>query len=210
LSPPALPTAYQGEPGEGEGLASLLEVGEADETPEVETHETVVPAYVTPEAVERQRAQQRVEAQQPTPEPQEQPQPRARPRLTASALTPEVLRNSTRGTAATGALGYNANFSEYGDYLARALESVKLKWYDLNSYGRAGVDDTRTFVLIRFYIDKGGDVQDLEVLDTNASQISQWRCIDAIKSPAPYGDWTADMVRVLGSRQPVVIRFFYY
>lgn len=205
MDPPALPDVYKGEAADGKGIRSLLEVGKAPEIPDVDTKEVVIPDVVTPEVVEKQLAHREQQYQPQMQQAQVQPMPR--PSL--SGAMPTVLARHKPGVAATGTVAFNANFSEYGEYLDRMWEVVLTKWYDLNGYSRASVQDTRSFVRIQFYITKDGRVEDLEVLESTSSQIAELRCVDAIKAGAPYWDWTSDMVRVLGDRQVINVTFWY-
>lgn len=211
LSPPALPKSSRLDPADGEGIGRLMDPGEAETAPPVPTSEKLIPAVMTPDVVEARHARRQRGQEAVAPVPAD---PKPRPRLTVtlrdSSPLPTVLAKRPAGVNTTGNIAYSAKFSEYGDYLARMFEVIGNKWQDLNSYTRASVDDTRAFVLVRFYINKQGEVEDLDIIETNASQIAQWRCIDAIKANAPYFPWTADMVRVLGERQPVVVKFHYW
>jgi len=132
-----------------------------------------------------------------------------RPRVVRQGAPGPLLKNPT-GVSRTGRMAINANFSEFGDYLARAFDAIGIKWNELNRYGKKSISVTSSHVVIQFYITKEGMVEDLEILFCDASEVSKWYCIDAIKSNVPYYEWTKDMVEVLGDRQRVRISFRYW
>ena len=134
--------------------------------------------------------------------------PRARPQIVPKTVQ-GPLRASPRGVNQTGALAIDANFSEFGDYLQQFFEAVGIKWNELNRYGQFAMQDARTKVIVTFYINREGQIEDLKTEYSSASKRAEWACVDAIKQPAPYGKWTADMTQVLGERQPVTITFYY-
>jgi hypothetical protein len=143
-----------------------------------------------------QKAQEGAEVMQP------------RPRVVRQGAPGPLLKNQ-RGVSRSGRMAIDANFSEFGDYLARAFDAIGIKWNELNRYGENSLAETSSRVRIQFYITKEGMVEDLEVLFCNASETAKWYCVDAIQGNAPYYEWTKDMVKVLGDRQPVTVTFIY-
>ena len=131
-----------------------------------------------------------------------------RPRFVRQGAPGPLLKNA-KGVSQSGRMAIDANFSEFGDYLARAFDAIGIKWNELNRYGENSLAETSSRIRIQFYITKEGMVEDLEVLFCNASETAKWYCIDAIQGNAPYYEWTKDMVKVLGDRQPVTITFIY-
>lgn len=122
---------------------------------------------------------------------------------------PGPLNSSDTGVSAVGAIAIDANFSEFGDYLSRTYDVIGIRWLELLKYGEASLAETSSRVRISFYITKEGEVEDLQVQQSTASSTAEWYCIDAIQSNAPFYEWTEDMVRILGDRQPITVTFIY-
>lgn len=132
--------------------------------------------------------------------------PRPRPRLPQTSQGPTGTR---RGSAPNvGQVAVDANFSEYGDYLARMLEAIVRKWHSL-AWESLPSGEVGTVVSISFRIDSEGAIHGLEVLGSTASLTATLICQDAISSRQPYGKWTSDMREVLGDEQTIRIRFLY-
>ncbi len=209
LTPPALPDALKAEGlNEGEGIAAYTEVGEAEKLPE-EDPDPTAPVTMNPLSMMMQQAQR-----DPTSEGAQQigpqaPQPRPRPRVRIETQPGPLRKSNTGVTNESGAVSWDAEFSEFGDYLQRMFEAIGLRWNELNRYGQAGLSEVRSYVQIQFYITREGQVQDLEIVRSTAGEAAKWRCIDAIQSNAPYFPWTTDMAEILGERQPVRVTFHY-
>ncbi len=155
----------------------------------------------------------------PQPQPQQQvaplmptqgadtPAPRERKMVTRRASNGPLMKS--RGAASRmGAVGVDANFSEFGGYVERMLEAIEARWNQLGDrYGIAG--EVGTTVQIVFKINAKGEVTDYLVKNSSASRTGTLICQDAILSRAPFGEWTLDMIRVLGDEQTVTITFHY-
>lgn len=132
--------------------------------------------------------------------------PRPRPRLPQFSQGPT---GSRQGAAPrVGVISVDANFSEYGDYLARMLDAIVRQWHNL-AWESLRAGEVGTVVAVEFRVDSTGVIHGLEVLVSTASLTATLICQDAVSSRQPYGDWTADMKEVLGEEQTVRIRFHY-
>jgi|GEM_PF-200826 len=203
-TPPA-PSAIaeQNPESEGEGYAEILYPGKEMEMPEEAPKEREIPATITSKYV-------RMEQPKVDDSDASGIKPKPRPRLTLPGAMPTVVRKTASGLMApTGFVAFDSKLSEYGDYLDRTMEVIVTKWYDLNRSGQVVVADSRVYVLVSFYITREGQVDDFRIMESTASQTAQWRCKDAILSNAPYFEWTPDMVRLLGDRTEVKIKFLY-
>jgi hypothetical protein len=140
-------------------------------------------------------------------QPQERrPAPQPRPRLPQALPSP--VRQQIAGVNRVGAIGVDARFSQFGEYMERLREAVQMRWETVLS-GRA-VPMERSFVALRFTLTREGDVRDLHIVDTNAHVLGIWACQSAISDPAPYGLWTEEMVKVLGEEQVITFTFHYW
>src|SRR5690606_5677535 len=99
--------------------------------------------------------------------------------------------------------------TEYGDYLQRMFEAIDLQWQLLVSQVEATRAEQSTMTVVRFELTQGGEVQNLHIVDSTTGRVAALLCLDAIKSTAPFGNWTADMVNVLNDTETITIRFRY-
>jgi len=132
--------------------------------------------------------------------------PRPRPRLPQTSQGPIGTRQGS--APRVGTVAVDANFSEYGDYLARMIDAITRQWHNL-AWDSLPSGEVGTVVAVTFRIDSAGEIHGLEVLGSTASLIATLICQDAVSSRQPYGPWTADMKQVLGDEQTVRIRFHY-
>jgi hypothetical protein len=136
--------------------------------------------------------------------------PMARPRLSEATLrarnTP-TIRNEF-GTANIGALAYNAKWSSHGEYLQRLIDAVQAQWERLlmrsSVYPTAGAT-----VRVAFRLNAQGEVSEILRVEGDGGEVARRLCVSAITAPAPYGEWTPDMVAMLGREQELTFTFFY-
>ena len=201
--PVAIEDAHPNPQNSGKGIAEVAHAGKDKKMPDKAPKEREIPAVVVNPLV-------RMEQPKVDPTTPSGMKPRPRPRLNLQGPMPTVIKKTLNGLATpTGNIAFNTKLSEFGDYISRMMEVISTKWYDLNASSAQVISDSDTYVLIKFYVNKTGQIEDLTILETNSSQSAQWRCTDAILSNAPYFEWTKDMVVILGDRQPVLIHFKY-
>lgn len=136
------------------------------------------------------------------------PRPTARPKVMPRVLAGRVLKTDTRVTRA-GAVAIDANFSEFGDYLARLLEAISYQWESFVSHMKFPQTEMQSMVLISFRVDADGRISDPEVLSTDASDAAVLICQDAISSLSPFETWSPEMREKLGKETTIRIRFNY-
>jgi len=201
--PAALKTENPGE-GKGKGIAEYKEQGQAEKMPEKEAKKREIPAVVQNNPLVR------METPEVDPAAKAGVKLQPRPRLNLG-MPQEVVRKSPRGVATmAGAVAIDSRLSEFGEYLDRMFEVIRTKWNDLNATASLPVPESHTHVLVSFYLNKSGAIEDLQILDTNSGQTAQWLCLDSIKANAPYVEWTPEMVARLGQRQLITIKFIYW
>jgi len=66
-----------------------------------------------------------------------------------------------------------------------------------------------TYVTVKFTIDSKGRITEIIDVATSSSEQGKESCISAITLTAPYGDWTDDMIAILGNSQEMAIKFYY-
>lgn len=64
-------------------------------------------------------------------------------------------------------------------------------------------------VRVVFKIDASGVISEVVRVDGTAAELARRLCVSAITERAPYGDWTDDMIAVLGREQEITFTFFY-
>lgn len=152
------------------------------------------------------------EQPQPTPDtpptdeslPAPKPRPYLSMRIPAGPLADNRSRASNQGTIAV-----DSRFSEFGAYQQRMIEAISRQWnllgsqYDLNTA-------VNTMVVIEYSLDKSGNLVSISVLYSNSTNTGRGLCEQSILTTAPYGEWTREMISVLGdSNQDVRITFHY-
>lgn len=133
---------------------------------------------------------------------------RPRPRPTLPQVSHGPVGARAGAAPRVGQVAVDANFSEYGDYLARMIDVIVRRWHNL-AWESLPSGEVGTVVSISFRIDAKGEIHGLEVSQSTASLIATLICQDAIESRQPYGAWTADMKQVLGEEQTIRMRFHY-
>ena len=136
--------------------------------------------------------------------------PQERPRLSAAAVNARktsTIKNEF-GSENIGAVAYNAKWSAYGEYLQRLIDAVQGQWERLiqrsSFYPTSG-----STVRVVFKIDASGIISQVVRVDGTGAELARRLCVSAITERAPYGDWTDDMIAVLGREQEITFTFFY-
>lgn len=136
--------------------------------------------------------------------------PQERPRLSAATVnarqTPTIKNEF--GSKNIGAVAYNAKWSAYGEYLQRLIDAVQAQWERLilrsSFYPTSGAT-----VRVVFRIDAKGEIFEVVRVDGSGGELARRLCVSAVTERAPYGEWTEDMVAVLGREQELTFTFFY-
>ncbi len=145
-------------------------------------------------------------AVQPTIDPR-RPQPR--PQLTREPqVRPAILAENKLGSQNIGAIGRDAKWSNYGEYLQRMINVVQVVWESqlVNSkiYPPSG-----TSVTVKFVMNDAGNIAQIVNVESTSNDLASRACVTAITERAPYGAWTDDMKAVLGTRQEMTFTFYY-
>lgn len=190
-----------------EGIDTLLGDKQPVQQPDMILVDTVYSELVGDST---EKPQQPTDAQQASETSQQRGQenvPRPRPRLDPQTIG--VLRDSIGATSRSGLRAENAKFAEYGKYLARLQEAVNARAHSLILNSKTLYSETRTRVVIMFSIDRMGNVTELNVKESSAGPLAVQYCIDAIKSRAPFGPWTQEMVDTLNEEEELTYTFLF-
>lgn len=134
--------------------------------------------------------------------------PRPAPRLERRAR-PAIFSENKIGTANIGPVAFDAKWSNYGQYLQQLIETVQIQWDRILIQSRV-YPASGTMVIVKFRLDKKGNVA--EIIDVGPSAVADQAsrsCVSAITARSPYGEWTDDMVQVLGESQELTFSFYY-
>ena len=202
---PPKPDFLQQEPEDEEGPGSSeREPGEADkERPEPE-EDTPIDVYRPPE--EARTAQQPSAGQGGGGSPEARPKPRERPRLSPELVRGPLMRS--QGTASRrGVVAIDATFSEFGEYQQQFYAAVQAGWYQQIKFYQPM--DTSARVQVRFTMKADGSIENVEVVETTASEIATVICESAISKRSPFRPWTRQMVEVFGRERTLNVMFHY-
>ena len=137
------------------------------------------------------------------------PQPKARPRLTP--VRPAILTNKITGTSNIGLMGYDARWSEYGEYMQEFIDIVDTQWRRINTESAVS-PPSGTYVIVTFKLKANGETEMISVDDghANNNKPAVYTCQAAIEARQPYRKWTEQMISVLGDSQTITFSFYYY
>ena len=134
--------------------------------------------------------------------------PRARPVLEQAHTRPAVFEENNFGTSNIGPVAYSAKWSSYGAYLHKMMEAIQIQWDRILLDSRTE-PPSGTYVTVKFTMDSKGRITEILDVESTSSEQGKQSCISAITMTAPYGDWTDDMIAVLGNSQELTFRFYY-
>jgi hypothetical protein len=134
--------------------------------------------------------------------------PRARPVLEQTHTRPAIFEENNFGTSNIGPVAYSAKWSSYGTYLHKMMEAIQIQWDRILLDSRTE-PPSGTYVTVKFTMDSKGKITEITEVESTSSEQGKQSCITAITMTAPYGDWTDDMIAVLGNSQELTFRFYY-
>jgi hypothetical protein len=133
------------------------------------------------------------------------PQPR---KVLQPQVRPAVFTENKFGTSNIGPTAVDARWNNYGEYLQRLIESVQIEWDKILETGRT-YPPGGTTVTVTFRLDSKGRVAAILDHTSTSSEQGLQACMAAITNRSPYGEWTADMIALLGESQDMTFTFFY-
>jgi hypothetical protein len=140
----------------------------------------------------------------------ERTRPQARPSLATTAVKArptETILND-QGTKTVGAVSYSAKWNAYGEYIQRLIDAVQVQWERLII--RSPVSPrSGTTVIVTFKINAAGAISEILNVESHGEKNAAYLCVSAITDRAPYGEWSEDMIALLGREQEMTFRFFY-
>jgi hypothetical protein len=132
--------------------------------------------------------------------------PMTRPQLAERNVRPAIFDNSP-GTANIGTAGWDAHWSNFGEYQQRLIDTVQAEWDNLLNNSGA-LPPSGTSVVVTFRLKSDGNVEFVNV-DGNAGDLGKKYCTAAISDRTPYGKWTDDMIAMMGQDTQITFTFYY-
>lgn len=132
-------------------------------------------------------------------------QPAPRPRV--SHARPTILTNRIAGTYNIGALGIDARWSEYGDYMNELIAIVDAQWRNLLS-ARTALPPPGTHAVVKFKLNAEGFTEIVSVEET-CGPVGAQISLSAIRDREPYRKWSPQMITVLGNEQTLEFGFYF-
>lgn len=112
------------------------------------------------------------------------------------------------GTKRRGQVSFDVKATPFGAYDAAFIAAVQTRWYQLldshNFAQRSGK------VVVEFRLSYNGQISDMRIAGNEVGDVLGLLCQRAIKDPAPYAQWPADMRRMIGGNHRDVTFTFYY
>jgi hypothetical protein len=134
--------------------------------------------------------------------------PRARPVLLQPHTRPAIFEDNQFGTSNIGPVALSAKWNKYGEYIHKMLEAIQIQWDRLLIDSRTE-PPSGTYVTVKFTLDSHGKITEIVDVESTSSEQGKQSCLTAVTMTAPYGDWTDDMIAMLGTSQEISIRFYY-
>lgn len=205
VQPAPAPDFLKQEAETEEGPGSRLDVlGEAEEV--FEDPDPNAPINVTRQPQPTELAEQVSEADGAGGAPDAKPVPRARPRLNPELITGPLM-NSRGSASRRGSLSLDASFSEFGEYEQQFYAALQIGWYQEIEFFQPL--DTGASVMVRFLMRADGAIENVRVVQSNASTIATEICTTAISKRSPFRPWTREMIEVFGTERTLTVRFNY-
>lgn len=136
--------------------------------------------------------------------------PMARQELTDKGNRPAIFEKNVIGTKNIGPIAYNAKWSEYGAYLQKLIDAVDARWHEQivasKHYPAPGSE-----VIVTFVLNSAGEITQIKKTEGSAGeQATNWS-VSAISPGAgfSYGEWTPQMIAVLGDSQELTFYFLF-
>ncbi|KAB2649211.1 MAG: hypothetical protein WCO38_05570 [Verrucomicrobiota bacterium] len=135
------------------------------------------------------------------------PQPR---KTLAQHVRPAIFAENKIGTSNIGPIAVDAKWSNYGVYLQRMIETVQIEWERILIASKV-YPNSGSYVQVKFIMNSKGEISKIISVDpTGAPSDAAIRaCPSGITARSPYGQWTDDMIAVLGEKQEMTFVFYY-
>lgn len=135
--------------------------------------------------------------------------PMSRTGIVVKDTTVGPLRAPNTSVSRYGTIAINSRLTAYGVYLNRILEIVNRKWVQLLENSAKSIQFNGSSATIEFFLKRDGTIRELNVVKSSTGRLAETIAGDAIRSPAPYPEWTPEMILEIGEETPITITFIY-
>jgi len=152
-------------------------------------------------------------AKPPDPKPKEEEKPK-RPRTLIEAqlqngLIPGRKLKQEGGTPRHGRIAsLDARATPFAAYDQAIINAIAQRWYDILDSSMTPTRPGEVVVEFRLHFD--GSVTDLKVTETTVGDLLAQFCHNAVRDPAPFEKWPAEMRRAIGKDYREIRFAFYY
>jgi hypothetical protein len=134
--------------------------------------------------------------------------PRTRPTIDQLHTRPAVFQDNQFGTSNIGPIAVDAKWSNYGAYLHKMMEAIQIQW-DRILIESHTEPPSGSYVTVKFTMNSKGEITEILDVENTSTEQGKQSCLSAITLTAPYGQWTDDMIAILGNSQEMTFRFYY-
>jgi len=145
--------------------------------------------------------------------PEPKPIFRSRPRTLVEArlrrgITRARKMNQEGGVRRRGTVSLDVKSTPFGAYDREVINAIQERWYQLLDESAFVTRTGR--VILEFRMHRDGRITDMEVIKQDVGEVLTLYCRRAISDPAPYAEWSPDMIRIIGKDYREVKFTFYY
>ncbi len=151
-------------------------------------------------------------ADQSNPDNQPKPRPRTIREALAQQTKPPGLELQQEGGVPRRALAssLDAMATPFGDYDRRIVDAIRSRWYDLLDSQQFASDRTGK-ATITFRLNPDGSVTEAKIASNTVGELLGYVCQEAIEQAAPFGAWSPEMRRTIGTNyREITFTFYYY
>ena len=178
--------------------------------PEKETD--TKPAEPKPAGLSPGNSQLGKPADQSNPDNQPKPRPRTVREARAQQTKPPGLELQQEGGVKRIRIEptFDAMATPFGEYDRRIVDAIRSRWYDLLDSQQFAADRTGK-ATISFHLNPDGSVTEVKIATSTVGELLGYVCQEAIEQAAPFGAWSPEMRRMIGTNyREITFTFFYY
>ncbi len=149
---------------------------------------------------------------QSNPDNQLKPRPRTLREARAQQTKPPGLALQQDGGVPRRAIAssLDAMLTPFGDYDRRIVDAIQSRWYDLLDSQQFASDRTGK-ATITFHLNPNGSVTEVKIAANTVGELLGYVCQEAIEQAAPFGAWSPEMQRMIGTNyREITFTFYYY
>jgi hypothetical protein len=123
-------------------------------------------------------------------------------------VRPAIFSDNPVGTSNIGTAGWDARWSNYGEYQQRMVDTVQAEFDNITEFSDA-YPPSGTHVAITFRLNSEGKIFRIVKVEGNAGDLGEHYAASALTDRGSYGKWTDDMVAMMGPDTEITFIFYY-